>query len=68
MTDVFRAQYRELTPIEHRDVDNVKYRAAELYREFDHPLAPGEDAQRHLALARTKLEEAVFWAVKGITG
>jgi hypothetical protein len=66
--DPFRQQYRELSEEEKRHVVNLKGYATELYKgllDANMP-RPGCDP-RCLALARTKLEEAVFWAVKAIT-
>ena len=66
--DPFRQQYREISEEEKRHVANLKGYATELYKgllEVNMP-RPGCDP-RCLALARTKLEEAVFWATKAIT-
>lgn len=66
--DPFRQQYRELSEEEKRYITNLKGDATELYKGLlvQNMPRPGCD-QRCLALARTKLEEAVFWAVKGIS-
>lgn len=62
---VFRKQYRELALEEKARVDEIKNRAEALY-ELLTPINPGQGA-RELALARTKLEECVMWATKGLT-
>lgn len=65
----FRPEYRELSDAEKAQIDAVKDKAFELLQSFDVPCTP-EKAQamgREMALARTKLEESVMWAVKGIT-
>ena len=63
MSNTFRSTYRKLTDDEQRLVDEIKTQAEKLE-------AVIEDTQpsRHRSLAMTKLEEAVMWAVKGITG
>ena len=77
--NVFRNEYRPLNPDEVKAVKQVKELAAELYDK----LGTGSGITvideegnghlvvtdpRHIALAKTKLEEAVMWATKGITG
>lgn len=57
---VFRPSYRELSAAEQQRVADIKERAQMLYVLF-------EGESREFALARTKLEEAVMWAVKAIT-
>lgn len=81
MTDIFRQKYRELNDSEKRELENIKTIAGELYAAIElntthnngpttdsQPLAPPiETNGREMALAKTKLEEAVMWAVKGLT-
>lgn len=62
-TDVFRGVYRELSESEKETVATIKRIAAELYVHID-----GMNDGREKSVAKTKLEEAVMWAVKGITG
>lgn len=67
---VFRGTYRELSEEEKNIVADIKDRAEELYGVIDN-YAGQQGAglmQRYYALAKTNLEEAVMWAVKGITG
>lgn len=59
---VFRQEYRELTEEEKQRVLDIKTKAEELYELFDASTSP-----REMALAKTKLEESVMWAVKGVT-
>lgn len=59
----FRKKYRALSNAEQGLVDRIKDKAEALEKEFDHI-----PASRESALAFTKLEEAVMWAVKGVTG
>ena len=61
--DVMRATYRELTDEEKELMDSIKFKAELLHAEFDKIRL-----LRHSRLAKTKLEEAVMWAVKGVTG
>ncbi len=56
-----RITHRELLPIEQENIAAIKAAAEELMR------CIGEGRSREQALARTKVEEAVMWAVKGIT-
>lgn len=60
---VFRKEYRELTEDEKAHVENVKTAAEVLY---DHIEAMKDGREK--SIAKTKLEESVMWAVKGITG
>lgn len=63
---IFRTAYRALTADEADQVRAIKERAESLLEVMLGPqtvIAP-----RELALARTKLEESVMWAVKAITG
>jgi hypothetical protein len=62
MADRFRAHPRELAPEEQARVAAVKQCASEL----EGLMGEGTD-MRCVSLARTRLEEAVFRAVKGIT-
>jgi hypothetical protein len=59
----FRTTYRELSPYEKQLVEDIKQKAELLYGLFN--AAP---FTREIGIAKTKLEEAVMWAVKGITG
>ena len=61
--DVMRMQYRPLTAVEQAQMVAVKGNAASLYGFF---CTLGNS--RELSLAKTKLEEAVMWATKHITG
>jgi len=63
--NVFRKEYRPLTDEEQASVNRVKETAQTLYAIIDSPSAAADP--RSLAVAKTKLEEAVMWAVKGFT-
>lgn len=59
----FRKEYRELSQEEKDTVAWVKV-SAEALESFIEQVPSG----REKSLALTKLEEAVMWAVKGVTG
>jgi hypothetical protein len=61
--NVFRPTYRTLSDSEKAKLVVIKDEAQNLYDLFESIPDP-----RAKALARTKLEECVMWAVKGITG
>ena len=67
--DVFRTQYRELSESEKGAMADAKGKACGLYATFNNEAIPVENADpRCIALAKTKLEEAIMWYVKAITG
>lgn len=72
MSDIFRKDYRMLTDLEKSFMSTIKTKANELYAAFEEAGKPGSREQgmgaREMALAKTKLEEAVMWAIKSITG
>ena len=71
-TSRFRTAYRELSYEEQHLHDNIKAAAANLEEFFDlvemvRSVENRKPQPRYAALAMTKLEEAVMWAVKGLT-
>lgn len=64
-TNIFRKEYKELSDEDKRHVGDVKDKANELYHLF--PKNGDKGANREIAIAITKLEESVMWAVKGMT-
>ena len=64
-TNIFRSVYKELSEEQKKHIDDVKDKANELYHLL--PKTDGRGANREVAVAITKLEEAVMWAVKGMT-
>lgn len=61
--NVFRHEYRTLSEQEKLNMQLVKDTASTL-----HDIFKTLNPTREISLAITKLEEAVMWAVKGITG
>jgi hypothetical protein len=64
--NVFRKEYRALTEREKEHIDAIK-RVAQALHDRLHTVG-GTAGFREMAIARTKLEESVMWAVKAITG
>jgi len=62
MRNIFRPSYRELSPEEQGLCASIKDKAIELYGEIEKT----KDS-REKSLSKTKLEEAVMWAIKGLT-
>jgi hypothetical protein len=65
-----RHQYRQLSDNEKIDMVAIKDAGAIFLARLDTVAShypKGEAPGRELALAKTKIEEAVMWAVKGIT-
>lgn len=66
INNTFRHQYRVLTDAEKAAMVAIKDKAAEL-DDVIRKSPPYPEPCREMSLALTKLEEAVMWAVKGIT-
>lgn len=68
VVNVFRPEYRELSLEESDLVSRIKDKAQELYFLIESSIQESPSPKgREIALAKTKLEESVMWAVKGIT-
>ncbi len=65
MSDLLRKTHRPLSEAEQAQVHAIKVKAQELYDILNNCTPP---QSRELSLARTKIEEAVMWAVKHVTG
>ena len=63
MSDVFRKEYKPLDESQKMRIEQIKNEAEKLYDSFDWALGD----KRMLALAKTNLEQAVMWAIKGVT-
>lgn len=59
---VMRARYRQLEPAEIAHLDEIKGAAARLY-----DIISSSPPTREQSVSKTKLEESVMWAVKGLT-
>ena len=59
-----RHQYRVLTEIEKQQMVDIKDRGLEFIEYINSLSTTGT---REYSLAKTKIEEAVMWAVKGLT-
>lgn len=63
VNNVMRHEYRVLSDAEKQQMKQIKDDALDLHLFLDEL-----GQSRELSLAKTKLEEAVMWAVKHITG
>jgi hypothetical protein len=61
--DIMRLTPRPLSAAERDNMDLIKQTGRDFYNFVDKL-----GSNRELSLAKTKIEEAVMWAVKGITG
>jgi len=68
-TDTFRKAYTELTDLQKENVAVIKEAAVILEEEFNHAVPTDERSERSrcMAIARTNLEQAIMWAIKGVT-
>lgn len=66
-SDVFRYDHRDLSPNEKGWVHLLKDQADTLLQSMIDVEHEYPDAAREFSIARTRLEETVMWAVKGIT-
>lgn len=62
VNNTMRHQYRVLNEAEKANMQAVKDKGAEFFE-----LVSGLPSTRETSLAKTKIEEAVMWAVKSIT-
>jgi hypothetical protein len=67
MSDVFRQEYTPLTDEQKAAVLAFKQKAQELYDLLPCDAENGKMKSREFSIAATTLEEAVMWAVKGLT-
>lgn len=58
-----KAKYTEVNPEQQDRIDKVRYMFSRMYDLIEQYCQPG----RETSLAITKLEEAQFWAIKGIS-
>lgn len=67
MSNTFRKEYKPLTDEQKLWMEDVKNKAEELLLAIDRPRNADFSGNREIAVAKTNLETAVMWAVKGIT-
>lgn len=69
MPDTFRKVYTELDESQKEHMEVVKNTAVLLEEAFNNAVPSDERSERSrcMAIARTNLEQAIMWAVKGIT-
>jgi hypothetical protein len=68
MSDTFRKAYRDLTPAERESVEAIKAAAEAFESALNNGMLPPLPGRgRHFSLAMTNLEQAVMWAVKGLS-
>lgn len=65
--DTFRKEFKPLTEEQKLWMNEVKEKADELLLAIDKPRNADFSGNREIAVAKTNLETAVMWAVKGIT-
>lgn len=68
INNAMRHEYKALTDDEKEQMLNVKDLGLEFFEYIDVIELKAGGGTRELALAKTKIEEAVMWAVKHITG
>ncbi len=68
VNNVMRHKYRVLTDAEKIMMSDVKDLGLRFYSEIDEIAEATDGNSRELSIAKTKIEEAVMWAVKHITG
>lgn len=69
MFDTFRKNYTELSDLQKSYVHQIKTDAEQLLNTMNEAVDPESRSEqsRCMNIARTNLEQAVMWAVKGIT-
>lgn len=70
MSDPFRKQYRQISDVCASTILSLKSDAYHMWQTLDAACGYEDENKadsRCLALAKTKLEEAVMWATKGLT-
>lgn len=65
MSDTFHKKYRKLNEKEEILMESIKVAAEDIERLFS--LVKTPDSGREISLAKTKLEESIMWAIKGLT-
>lgn len=63
MSEISRTAHVEVSSEQQERIDMVRYRFDELFKELDLLVKPS----RETSLGYTKLEESLFWFIKGIS-
>lgn len=68
-TDTFRKEYAPLSDEQKAHMSVIKNSAELLLESFNNavPIDERSERSRCMAIARTNLEQAIMWAVKGVT-
>jgi hypothetical protein len=66
MSNTFRKEYRELSEVEKKAVEDIKKTAEQLESLYGKQMENKKNP-RHLKIAMTNLEQSVMWAVKAVT-
>jgi len=68
-TDTFRKEYTPLSDEQKEHMSVIKNSAELLLESFNNAVPTDERSERSrcMAIARTNLEQAIMWAVKGVT-
>lgn len=66
MADIFRKEYKDLTPEAIENMNNIKMKAQELLDLIGVVESDGK-ATNEIAASKQRLEECVMWAVKAVT-
>lgn len=67
--DTFRKEYKPLSDEQKAQMNAIKDKAVLVLDAMNEAVPDGERSERSrcMAIARTNLEQAIMWAVKGVT-
>lgn len=65
MSDTFRKEYKPLSEAQKMQMEAVKSIAEMLEKAINESITPNNG--REMAVAKTQLETAIMWAIKGVT-
>lgn len=65
--DTFRLEYKQPSPEVSAAIIDIKTKAQELHDYIENAAQQPDVDQRQIAVAKTNLEQAVMWAIKGLT-
>jgi hypothetical protein len=69
MSDTFSKVYKPLTEEQKAQMDAIKDKAVLVLDAMNDavPVDERSERSRYMAIARTNLEQAIMWAIKGVT-